>query len=76
MDDNDVLGVGNDCHFHGLNREFGDNGVVPGQVPEPEEVYMPEISISGSGNGHIEDAGGSDVEEKRLGDSSEEEAND
>ena len=76
MDDSDVLGVGNDSHFHGLNKEFGNNAVMPGQVPEPEEVYMPDISISGPGNGRTEDAGGSDLEESRLGDSSEEDAND
>jgi hypothetical protein len=73
VDDNDVLGIGRDSEFKGLNREYGKSGEVPRKVPEVETVYIPklinlEIELQGVGNGIC-------IISKRnkLGDSSEEE---
>jgi hypothetical protein len=43
-DDSEVLSIGNDSDFDGLIWEYGENDVVPGEVPEPEDVFIPEVS--------------------------------
>jgi hypothetical protein len=44
VDDNEVLGIGRDDDFQGLNRDYGDNCAVPGEVPEPQTVFVTDIS--------------------------------
>jgi hypothetical protein len=44
VDDSEVLNIGRDAEFTGLNREFGNNDVVPGIVPDPKPVYIPNLS--------------------------------
>jgi hypothetical protein len=43
IDDSDVLHIGRDADFVGLSREFGNNNVFHGVIPDPEVVYIPEM---------------------------------
>jgi hypothetical protein len=44
MDESDILNIERDVDFVGLNTDFGNYDIVPGEVPPPETVFMPELS--------------------------------
>jgi hypothetical protein len=53
VDDSEVLNIGRDAEFHGLNRDYGYNGVLPENAPEPEVVYIPERAKHGTTFQHV-----------------------
>jgi hypothetical protein len=44
VDESDVLNIERDADFVGLNTDFKNYDVVPGEVPPPEIVFMLELS--------------------------------
>jgi hypothetical protein len=44
VDESDVLNSGRNADFVGLNTDFGNYDVVPGEVLPPETVFMLELS--------------------------------
>jgi hypothetical protein len=44
VDDSEILNIGRDAEFTRLNREFGNNDIVPGIVPDPKPIYIPDLS--------------------------------
>jgi hypothetical protein len=72
IDDNHVLNIGRDADFCGLNREFGLNDVVLGNVPEPKIVYFPELASSVSEVQRPWEGGRTESQETRNAESADE----
>jgi hypothetical protein len=51
--------------------DFGNDLEVPGEVPTPEQVYIPDMAVSRTSHVHCMESADSDSNESRLGDSSD-----
>jgi hypothetical protein len=45
VDKSEVLGIGRDADFDGFTRDYRNNVGVPGVVPDPETVYLPDSDM-------------------------------
>jgi hypothetical protein len=45
VDESEVLGIGRYSDFQVLIREYGNNDVVPGEVPQAETIFIHDNSI-------------------------------
>jgi hypothetical protein len=68
-DENEAFGIGNDADYDALITDFGNDLEVPGEVFVPEQVYIPDMAVSGTSHVRCTESANSDSDESRLGDS-------